>query len=296
MYNPDLVPLTQDIRECRNCHSDDGDDLIAPCHCSGSIKYVHRSCLNAWRAYSPNESSFTHCDVCHFEYRFKERPDLRASRIGRFVMYVARDFIGAMIIVQGIIALLATICWAADKSSGTLLRVFPTTWNTLAVYYVWGLFFFSLCAAIYGFILGIYWCCADTSRTRKSQSVTYDTYPYFWGYYYWWWYPYPGTYGGCCPCDCYCAGGHGHTGCCTCACPSCGDCGGHCESKDNNAMGLLAIVVLVVGIVIGVIVCTVIAALIIRNHMKILRRKQDAREMEIVDLEHEGGHGSAAMV
>lgn len=273
-YNSDLVPLTQEIRECRNCHSDEGDDLIAPCHCTGSIKYVHRSCLDAWRAYSPNESSFHKCDVCQFEYRFRERPDLRASRIWRFVLYVARDFIGAMVIVQAVIALLATICWASDRNSGVLLHVFPNTWHILAVYYVWGLFFFSLCAAVYGFILGIYWCCADTSQPGKSAYVTHDTYPYYWGYYYWWWYPYPGTYGGCCPCDCSCGGGHGHGGCYTCVCPSC-DCGGHCESKDNNAMGLLAIIVLVVGIVIGVIVCTVIAALIIRNQMKILRRKQD---------------------
>jgi len=227
MEDHDAIPLTQEIIECRNCHSEGGDDLIAPCLCSGSIKYVHRSCLDAWRAYSPNESSFTHCDVCHYEYRFRERPDLRASRIWRFAMYVARDFIGAMVIVQCVIALLALICWGADKKSGVLLHVFPVTWQPIAVYYVWGLFFFSLCAAIYGFMLGIYWCCADTSQTRRSSRVTYDTYPYYWGYYYWWWYPYPGTYGGCCPiCDCSCGGGHGHGACCTCGCPT--NCGGDC--------------------------------------------------------------------
>lgn len=27
-----------------------GDDLIAPCHCRGTQKYVHRSCLDNWRS------------------------------------------------------------------------------------------------------------------------------------------------------------------------------------------------------------------------------------------------------
>ena len=37
-------------KECRIClQSDDQDDMIAPCLCSGSSKYVHRSCLDRWR-------------------------------------------------------------------------------------------------------------------------------------------------------------------------------------------------------------------------------------------------------
>jgi len=27
-----------------------GEDLIAPCHCKGTQKYVHRSCLDNWRS------------------------------------------------------------------------------------------------------------------------------------------------------------------------------------------------------------------------------------------------------
>lgn len=50
-------------------------------------------------------------------------------------------------------------------------------------------------------------------------------------------------------------------------------------------MGILAIVILVIGIVIGLIVMVVIATVIFRQHMKILRKYQDAREMEVVDLD-----------
>jgi len=292
--------------ECRNCHDTGGDDLIAPCACAGSIRYVHRSCLNNWRAVSPNENSFTNCDVCGTKYVFRERPDLRASRIRRFVLYFARDFLGAMLIVQAVIALLSTIAWGVDKDSGTMLRVFPSTWHPVAVYYVWGLFIFSLCAALYGFILGIYMCCSSdkSSTSGSSGGIYYNTYPYGWGYYYIWCWPYPGNYGGCCPaCDC---STHGHQGCCGgcggCACHSpgsCGSCGSSGGSDTNNsAMGTLALVVLIVGVVIGFIVMVVIATVIIRKHVKILRRYQDAREMEVVDLSKEGGivHGSDQMV
>lgn len=34
---------------CRICHSDEPvKDLIAPCNCSGTAKYVHQTCLQNW--------------------------------------------------------------------------------------------------------------------------------------------------------------------------------------------------------------------------------------------------------
>lgn len=33
-----------------NSHIPSGEDLIAPCHCRGTQKYVHRSCLDNWRS------------------------------------------------------------------------------------------------------------------------------------------------------------------------------------------------------------------------------------------------------
>jgi len=52
-----------EVRICRNCHDSEGDDFIAPCQCSGSIRWVHRHCLDEWRSVSRNPSSFTQCDV-----------------------------------------------------------------------------------------------------------------------------------------------------------------------------------------------------------------------------------------
>nr|GMC73026.1 E3 ubiquitin-protein ligase MARCH8 [Ipomoea batatas] len=35
---------------CRICLDTEGEDLIAPCRCKGTQKYVHRSCLDNWRS------------------------------------------------------------------------------------------------------------------------------------------------------------------------------------------------------------------------------------------------------
>lgn len=47
--HPTVQPDSDDVKMCRNCHETGGDDLFSPCKCTGSMKYVHKSCLNQWR-------------------------------------------------------------------------------------------------------------------------------------------------------------------------------------------------------------------------------------------------------
>ncbi|XP_015571247.1 uncharacterized protein LOC8259964 isoform X2 [Ricinus communis] len=42
--------VNPDQPQCRICLDNGGEDLIAPCHCKGTQKYVHRSCLDNWRS------------------------------------------------------------------------------------------------------------------------------------------------------------------------------------------------------------------------------------------------------
>lgn len=46
--------------ECRICQSGGDEDLISPCKCSGSAKWVHESCIVKWFQVS-NTSS---CELC----------------------------------------------------------------------------------------------------------------------------------------------------------------------------------------------------------------------------------------
>lgn len=50
----------------------DDDGFVAPCRCSGSMAWVHRSCIRVWRNRSPRRDSFYRCEQCFTAYRFKE--------------------------------------------------------------------------------------------------------------------------------------------------------------------------------------------------------------------------------
>lgn len=63
-----IMDDAEDVRECRICQSDDPRELIHPCQCRGSMRYVHRNCLNQWRAMNANRAYFN-CDVCGYQYR-----------------------------------------------------------------------------------------------------------------------------------------------------------------------------------------------------------------------------------
>lgn len=51
---------------CRICHceADIDNPLLSPCYCSGSLKYVHQSCLRQWLAASDTRS----CELCKFNF------------------------------------------------------------------------------------------------------------------------------------------------------------------------------------------------------------------------------------
>ena len=59
-------------KQCKFCYENKNkSDFISPCLCSGSMKYVHRECLNKWRSIGPNPSVTTHCQECKFEYEYE---------------------------------------------------------------------------------------------------------------------------------------------------------------------------------------------------------------------------------
>jgi hypothetical protein len=57
--------------QCRTCFEDDDrKNLIAPCSCKGGSRYIHRRCLDEWRA--QGDEQLRKCGVCHFEYILDE--------------------------------------------------------------------------------------------------------------------------------------------------------------------------------------------------------------------------------
>ncbi|CAH9119134.1 unnamed protein product [Cuscuta epithymum] len=59
-------PRTLLLVECRICHDEDEDlNMEIPCSCRGSLKYVHRRCVQRWC----NEKGDTVCEICHQQFK-----------------------------------------------------------------------------------------------------------------------------------------------------------------------------------------------------------------------------------
>lgn len=93
-----------DQQQCRICLDVGGDDLISPCQCRGTQKFVHRSCLDHWRA-AKEGFAFAHCTECRA--LFCLRANVPADRWWlqlKFQLLVIRDHAAIYIVVQLVVA------------------------------------------------------------------------------------------------------------------------------------------------------------------------------------------------
>ncbi|XP_075072647.1 E3 ubiquitin-protein ligase MARCHF8 isoform X2 [Mixophyes fleayi] len=63
---PPASPVSTSGDFCRICHceGDDESPLITPCHCTGSLHFVHQACLQQWIKSSDTRC----CELCKFEF------------------------------------------------------------------------------------------------------------------------------------------------------------------------------------------------------------------------------------
>jgi len=90
--------------ECRICFdSANSEDMISPCLCRGSSKYVHRECLNFWFKLSENPHARSNCQECQFNY-YKTIPV--KIPMNNFIVFVANYRFITFIVYQLLILIL----------------------------------------------------------------------------------------------------------------------------------------------------------------------------------------------
>ena len=57
-----------ECRICRDC--DAAGELIRPCLCSGTMRFVHRECLAKWWEQAPKKDAALRCEQCLYVYKF----------------------------------------------------------------------------------------------------------------------------------------------------------------------------------------------------------------------------------
>lgn len=69
------------MNECRICLEEDIlSNLISPCFCRGSNKFVHKQCLDQWRAVSGFDNNSSKCPTCKFEYVLENNNQPKADK------------------------------------------------------------------------------------------------------------------------------------------------------------------------------------------------------------------------
>lgn len=111
----------QEDRTCRYC-LEPGPGLVSPCNCAGSLKYVHTSCLETWRATNPEYRD--KCRECDAPYRWQQ-----SHYAETFLLFVKVPLWQQY--CMGMVMSLIFGVWIsiADTNAKTALWV-DTTWNT----------------------------------------------------------------------------------------------------------------------------------------------------------------------
>jgi hypothetical protein len=130
-------------KQCRICLLSDGDDFIVPCKCKGSMKYVHRECLDKWRAANVNPQAFSNCTQCTFKYEIVpvvEDEQADKERLNKYYGYLGRDAFIFFGINELIIIFLAFILKWCDTKNG-ILNTFPDSFRShwFIIYHLYGI-------------------------------------------------------------------------------------------------------------------------------------------------------------
>ncbi|CAF1355767.1 unnamed protein product [Adineta steineri] len=146
-------------KQCRIClDTDNPDDLISPCLCSGGSAFIHRQCLDRWRSENIRGIGFKSCDICHFEYVIEtivDDPKAERTRLLKYYAFVIRDTTALILLVQLVILGLTFIVKRLDKKSENIKNQFPNWMNTFIIYYLTTVI---ILLALIGFIAMIILC------------------------------------------------------------------------------------------------------------------------------------------
>lgn len=170
--NQELLTDSDGTKQCRICFDDENaSELISPCLCSGGSAFVHRQCLNRWRAENINGRGFKICNVCQFEYVIEPvpvDPDAERQRLLKYYSFVIRDSTALFMFIQFIILSVGFLLKFIDKNRQFIKNLYPDSTNEFLIYYSSSII---LLLAIVGAItLLLFFCIASTRNTSSSNT------------------------------------------------------------------------------------------------------------------------------
>lgn len=79
--------MTEELA-CRYCFdSDKRENLISPCKCNGTMKWIHRHCLDDWRIEGKVKNCFRSCPECLFVYKMRPRSSFSTLKFNKSYVF-----------------------------------------------------------------------------------------------------------------------------------------------------------------------------------------------------------------
>jgi hypothetical protein len=132
---------------CRICYeggSAEKGSLIFPCHCIGSVKYIHDSCLKKWIENNVmNERKLRpECELCKYKYHMKFSSQFKFSRAK--LINMMKNLAAMVLIASIILTLIFTVIYVVvtslmtleDKDRKTLVNILISTGMIIMVIFI----------------------------------------------------------------------------------------------------------------------------------------------------------------
>ena len=122
-------PITFITDQCRICFEDDiPDNMIYPCRCAGTNKYVHDHCLKQWIIMSDNPEYKTKCPTCHYDYNITQQNiNADALKCNNYFEYLSHNLWKPFFINQVVLLLCTWIIAILDETN-----TYPYLFNYLS--------------------------------------------------------------------------------------------------------------------------------------------------------------------
>ncbi|XP_034407411.1 E3 ubiquitin-protein ligase MARCH8 isoform X1 [Cyclopterus lumpus] len=147
-----VSPSSQDICRICHCEGDDESPLITPCHCTGSLRFVHQACLQQWIKSSDTRC----CELCKYEFimetklkplRKWEKLQMTASERRKIICSVTFHVIAITCVVWSLYVLIDRT--AEEIKQGLLEWPFWTKLVVVAIGFTGGLVFMYVQCKVY---------------------------------------------------------------------------------------------------------------------------------------------------
>ena len=143
---------------CRICFSEsEKDEFISPCKCTGTMQFVHQSCLNTWLNMSI-KSNKKQCELCGFDYLFKSVPkpihewkplELTASERHKLFCSLTFTLISLITVFSTTVALLAKLMFDVKSSERDVDLTFAIKAGVICFLFFGGLYLIGSQCSLY---------------------------------------------------------------------------------------------------------------------------------------------------